>query len=311
MALSILEKFAETVREEVGSFEMTLNTEGILRCMQLKIGNARLVYRIEATDADCVDIRLMAKLLAIVYDEKVYLVSRYDPDLSPYYLERIPEGVYYLSQLTDEQNQAVTIPVNRQLYEELDVDIQENTFIWTQARTLKLNGKTEMPVAYDTVSKLEKQDIVDWMCGFTTLEDRIRRKFHEEEGRWIYTKRENLSTQSCLDSPDLVEPYEQAIADALLTREKENNITVTFRKNGNTAAAKISAARLWDALVKRDTFSSYMFQTIKSGEQLLKTLGCNETYRSTTNRLTCQDIVSIKYGHSILYNAEDNLSEKE
>lgn len=302
--MNILEKFVEKARKTECSFVVDLDDGGELQCMQLIKGTARFIYGIDSRDR-FVDLDEKPKLIALAGDDNVFLMDRYYFRMLLDKKMALPNSVYWIDNTIKEKDHTVTEQVNRQMYDALEVNPNDSsTNCREKARGYVLRGETQPAVDY-LFTSLSRQDIADWLCGFVTLEECAKKRFLERKDYWLYMKNVNTMIKRYMKDPFLVDPYETEIAKALLPLEDRNNLTVEFEKNEKTAVGKISVQKLWNVLIKKDSFSSYMFHTNKSGEQLLQALGCNEYLMYTRRGITCKEIASISYRNKVIYNRRD------
>lgn len=110
-----------------------------------------------------------------------------DPVLDVSLGTELPEKATYLSDLLQEKLRTVAAPVNQKLYDSLPVGEGEFTKnSWLQARELKLKGQDDKLETDMFLSGLTKEDIVNWLCGYTDLEKRAEESFWNSPQYWAY-----------------------------------------------------------------------------------------------------------------------------
>ena len=285
----------------------------VILCIVCLSQSARqtLIYALPANKSGYIFADDGATLKAVVRDDYVYLKDVHDYYLGLNGMETaLPEGVFYLSAVTYDQNRLIGERVAKELYDALEVEphtrkdrIQECVEL---ARKSKLQGINF--VSLEDLRSVEhpfrETEIINWLCGKLDLREDAINTFKEHEHGIRKLKRRNITIRSFLDNPRLTEPYEEEIARGLRQVDKNSNLTVLFGKDGTETEAKIKASSVWETLINREAFRHFHFPE-KGLYQIMCELGCNDSAEHIVEDLTCKDIMQITYRNKVLYQKTD------
>lgn len=295
-----LEKFRDLVLASDGSFllESKISTGSSDWFIQGRAGNAKLVYGVYLGRYTIPGVSDEMQLVAVESNGTVYLVLPvYNPSDEP-----LPAGVKMLSHLCTELDDQV-LEIVKQYKTDLppadSSDVMDLSRIPLEARKMALNPQPEEQEDHDPI--FGKSAAVALLAGETKLDDVASSYCQEHKKAWAVEKRRAMLIQEYLSKPDVLEPWEKAMAEALRNVDAQL-VLLELGWPGNTVSAKITPEKIMERLVESQPFHSYDFAVIKAGAEILQTLA-NETDRNRA-QFYCRDVCRIMFRGKAIYDRD-------
>ena len=304
--MEFIKEFIEKALNEKQSFLMKKD-EQYISFFQNDIGAARYIFAVyNFWNKDVIglsDLDLEPKVIAIVANDLVYILDPYFFDVYPE-SGRIPDEsrMAFFSDICQNAQKQIQEEIFPNLFENLvlnrELDKNELEMCRQRARDALLKGDD---FSYDECDiELSKSQIAQTLCGFSTVAELAEDMFWENVDKYRTRKAYMQTTISLLESQDIVEDWEQRLANGLHSVDAKT-VTVEFTFNGKTASAKIEPNKILYKLTESEYFNDYDFVTSKSGEQLFKELNASNRWDKEQEALTCKHITKIKYNREVLF----------
>lgn len=299
-------EFVNKVLSTTESF-MLEGTDRDLYFMQCNVGKGKYIYSEYSGECHNKQFSITSKpiLVAIVSGDNVYMTDR--SILYVYDKNDLPTHTYFLTDITTEKNKYIESVIFREFYdllEEIPIKDEATILEYKHRARRELLGKNSKISELSMKDMFNNQDIVNYLCGFFTLEEEARRRLTIEKGRWITIKSRQKKIEELIKNHLVAEPYEIKIVEGIRSVNAKM-LTVEFGLKGNKASAKISPETTIHKLIERQYFSEYDFSTRICGEKLLSELHAGSYPSKEKEVLTCNHITKIIYGKKTLYVKEE------
>lgn len=308
--MSTLKEFKEKALSSEGVFLLN-DRHGKTLCTKVPIGQAEYIYTMrEYLDGKDIvtDIYEKMEMTAIVRGEKIYMVKPYS--VMDSLKEEYPENIF---DLYDDYLEEVDLRIKKEVFDRLYDELK--TITLTESEDIDCQTKARAILIYkknineyienrqiDNIEKVSAQKFADSLCGVVDLEEEARKDFDSKKDMWIKLKSymERIK-ELVLEKPEtILEEYERRIVDALFSVDAKT-VQVEFLYHDKTAIGKVERDVILSILGTKDSFSSFNFTTIKSGEKIIKDLGAGQWIGDKREPLTCKHINKITYGKKVLY----------
>lgn len=295
-----LEKFRDFVLASDGSFllKSELSTDSSDWFIQGRAGNAKFVYGVYLGRDIIPGISDEMQMVAIESGGIVYLtLPVYNPDDAP-----LPSGVRLLSNLCAELGDQV-LKIIKQYKAALPPadpsEVMNLSLIPLEARKLALNLQSEEPENHGLI--FSKSAAVALLAGKTKLDDVATSYCQEYKKAWAVEKQRAMLIQEYLNKPDVLEPWEKVMAEALRNVDAQL-VLLELGWPGNTVSAKIEPDKAMKRLVESGAFRSYDFAVEKSGAKILTALA-DATGRDK-DHFYCKDVLRIMFRGKAIYDRD-------
>lgn len=310
--MRFIDVFVKKILEEKGSFDMEWTKDGCkdvtyYHFMQDVIGNARYVYGSYSWNNHLfyANIRDDVKLVAIVSDNKVYIIEEFMLNANSYYLKDKPlpeRAVLFYDYVRDVNNYANDEVLKEYLstlkipdvYEEMSEDV-----VMMARKLLFTGGK----YSKEKVDLFSADDVAHFLCGHWVLglKNEIIGRLSLRSEYWTNEKTFITKVEKAMQEPKLVaEKWELMMAEGLMSVQNAKSVNVEFEMNGVKASGKMNPDKLMRFLIGESwngKIDDYDFLTRTEGEKVYKKLNAN--WRE--NPLMCKHITTISYGKKLLY----------
>lgn len=302
-----INEFVNKVLSTTESFVLE-GTDRDIYFMQCNVGKGRYVYSEYSGKCHNKQFSITSKpiLVAIVSDNSVYIIDR-----SILYVYKdnsdLPKHTYFLADITTEKNkyiESVIFPEFYNLLEEIPIKDEETVLEYKHMARRELFKKNSRLNEISIKGMFNNQDIVNYLCGFFTLEEEARRRLMIDKGHWIKIKSRHKKIEELIKNNLVAEPYEVQIVKAIRSVDAKM-VTIEFGLKENKASAKISPETIIHKLIEGLYFSENDFSTRICGEKLLSELNAGSYYSKEKEVLICKHITKITYGKKLLYAKEE------
>ncbi|MBC5688159.1 hypothetical protein H8S37_04325 [Mediterraneibacter sp. NSJ-55] len=306
----LIDKFAEKVLKTTESFMVESgNCDTDKRYhffIQCNVGKARYVYGEHSyrDEKFHTDLDLNPKLVAIVADDKIYIVDEFELDIYRGETE-LPENIFKLIDIVIKENEYVKSVIFADFYKSLkENDITGEELLKECKDEARRILFVKNPVVNESTieSMFNQQDIANSLCGVINLELEAVKRLESKKENWIYKKSYNKKVKELVENRSVVKDYEVKIAEGIRSVDAKT-VSVEFELNGRKEFAKMNPHRVIRCMMDNDYFSAYDFETTKRGYELIRKLDA-ATWRGNNNGkevLTCRNITKITYKKKELY----------
>lgn len=311
--MRFIDEFVKKALEEKGSFNMERTEESkkditYYHFMQDAVGNARYIYgcyswnnpifyaNVERDDR---------RLVAIVSQEKVYIVDEFMVRANTYYLKGnpLPENAMLFEDYVKEVNTYANDVVLEEFLSTIDIpDNSEETGkeVKKVARELLFTGNTYQK---KKVELFKSNDVVYLLCGYIALglKEEIMRRLELEREYWSNEKSFITKVEKAMQKTNLVaENWEIEMAKGLREVPNAKSVTVEFKMDDIKATGKMEPSKLMRLLIGKEyggKIDYYDFIVHSEGKRVFENLNA-DWY---DNPLTCKHITKISYGKRLLF----------
>ena len=301
MLMEMLKLFAKIVFNPAtdGSFQMCGKGGNYYYFMQCKVCDATYIFRIDCY-TEPANLTKEAKLTAIVADGLIYLIDDFCFGRLLSY-EDFPAGVQLFSDKLKEINNEVNLVIIREFFDGLPTNLikapKRLDYLKQLARKILLEGE-ENPYTKTLDPIFDESDLCKILCGQMDMKEEALERLNAKRDVWVEKKGAASQLETYFQSPDLIAPWEQEMANALANTEAVQ-VVVEFTFNGITDSIKAEPDTIRHLLAEKDDFSYWNFSVAKEGEAFLKKLGVSNSASST--KLYCFHITRILYRGKPLY----------
>lgn len=310
--MKLIDKFANKVLNENGSFTITINNDGEdtlnYYFLQNNVGKARYIYGAKSWNDNKLysNVNLKLKLVAIVSDENIYIVDEIFLQVYKRYVYEeilLPENTIIFDEFVKDKNEYVSNVIFTDFYNALEVEdvTNERTVEECKKRAREYFFSKDLTALYED-EKIGKiftaRDIANVLCGFISIEEESKKRLDREKRDWISKKSINEKIRSLMSDSETIFDWEIEIAEGLRSVDAKT-VNVEFEMNGKRASGKVNPDAIIRALKTNGNFSEYDFKVIKQGDKVLEDLGAGGYW--SKNPLRCKHINKITYGKKELY----------
>ena len=255
------------------------------------------------------DLTSVPELVAIVSDEKVYIVNDYELGLWRFSHnpeeKMLPENAYRLEDVMNEKNTYITSVLFREFYDALETnDITDEYMLRECSKEARNVLFAKNPVVKEAVIQpfFNVQHVADYLCGIIDLEEEAKERFEKDRDYWIKEKSMKQKVKELMVNNSVAKDYEMKIAEGLRSVNAKY-VTVVFEMDKKVETAKMNPQVIIQTMQENDYFGSYSFETTKRGKEVMEKLGASSWWGSSDGKkmLTCENIAKITYGKSVLY----------
>lgn len=307
----LIDKFVEKVLNTTESFMLESGNcdtdKKYYFFIQCNVGKAKYIYGEYSYIGKNfhTDLSLKPELVAIVSDEKVYIVDDYQLEVWQYENLELPKNTYHITDIVIEKNKYAESVIFANFYESLEthpiLDAHDLKACINEARKV-LFSKTPVLNMVTIQPMFNTQDIADFLCGIINLEDEAMKRLLKYKDRGVHEKSCREKVKELMENHSVAEDYEMEIAKGIRSVDAKT-VTVEFELNGKRASAKINPEKIIQCMQNNDYFDGYDFASVKCGDELIKKLDAATCIWNSDGKkvLTCDDITKITYGKKELY----------
>lgn len=226
---------------------------------------ARYIFYDTWYDEDALDQEY--KLLAIVFEGKIYVIDRYH--LDAYQGFNDPDFVPFSDFVTEFVEYAVK-EIVPEYYNEIEIVPDKKTLeaYTSNARNILLGDD----LIKDFELNIEGEPINRVLRGIVTREQMARTIIEKQLNRLKNYKERVVCIEKLLETNSCAEEWEIAMAKALRDSNAQN-VSIEFSMNERNSTVKLPVVRIRSALIEKDWFGTYNFLTSKEGERVYEELG--------------------------------------
>lgn len=305
-----LKEFKEKSLSSENSF-LLKDGHGKILCVKCPIGQAEYIYAMrEYLDGKGIvtDVYEKMEMVAILKNGKIYMIKPYNIMTS--LKEEYPKNVFYINDdFMDDININIKKKVFDKLYDELPIATlteNEEKNCKNEARHIVVYNKDINEYIankqINNIGKISVQKFADSLCGVLNLEEDIQKDFESKIDVWkkLKSSMERIKELVTVKTGMVLEDYEKKLVESLHDIEAKT-VQIEFLYNGKIATGRIEKDKILGILANNDYFSSYIFTTMKSGEDIINKLGAGGWKGDRKEPLTCKHINKITYGRKVLY----------
>ncbi len=306
--MELINKFIDRVLNTNESFVIyddNKDNERNYSFIQCNVGKGKYIYGKCGFDKNSLfNIKDTYETVAIVANKKIYLLNIYFFGLFYSHMDSLPENVELLD--CERANEYVKNSLFPKFYDSLVIEeLTDENLIKTcrnMARQNLLFCKDEAygwEEAYPSEDLFGEQDIADMLCSLINIEEEANKRFEEKREKYTAKKQIQQKVREFMEDSDTAERWELEIARGLKSVDAQT-VTVEFELNGKTASGKFYPSVIINALVRKNSFSSYNFVNGNQGKKVIQELEASDNLWSGNN-ITCRNITRITYNRKDLY----------